>query len=58
MAQKEINSDKIRILGGVKYQVVKMRCTCPCHNFPKGQVKHVRACCNGGYRERLIRIKE
>jgi hypothetical protein len=54
----EITSDEIRIIGDVKYQVVKTPCHCPCHSFPKGQVKHVRACCNGGYQQHLIRIKE
>jgi hypothetical protein len=53
----EISSDGIRIINGVKYQIIKVKCMCPCHAFP-GRVKHVRACCNGGYNEHLVRIKE
>ena len=52
----EVTSDSIREINGVKYQVVKVRCTCPCHQFPG--TKHVRPCCQGGYKQHLVRIKE
>lgn len=52
----EVCSDGVRIINGVKYQEIKVRCTCPCHKFPG--VKHVRPCCDGGYKKHLVRIKE
>ena len=33
---------------------VKVKCHCPCHTFPQGHVKHVRACCDGGYTKVFI----
>jgi hypothetical protein len=52
----EVSSNGIREIKGVKYQVIKVRCTCPCHKFPG--TKHVRPCCQGGYKQHLVRIKE
>ena len=30
---------------------MKIKCTCPCHSNP--DIKHIVACCIGGYREEL-----
>ena len=47
--------EEIREIGGVKYKVVKTPCTCMCHKR-KG-VMYIRACCNDGFKETLIKIK-
>ena len=39
-----------------KLKKVKIECHCPCHKN-KG-VKHVRPCCNGGYREIYVPIED
>lgn len=50
--------DEIRIIGGKKYKVVKTPCTCICHRFPEGSVKHVMPCCIDGYKEHLVRVDD
>jgi hypothetical protein len=50
-------TEEIRVINGVTYKVIKEPCRCMCHSAPKGFVKHVRACCNNGYKETLIRMR-
>lgn len=35
-------------------KAVKVRCTCSCHSSPEGTVKHIRACCDNGYKTVLV----
>jgi hypothetical protein len=35
-----------------KFKAVKVKCHCPCHTH--SGVKHVRPCCNGGYRDTYV----
>ncbi len=51
-------ADEIRIIGNKKYKMVKTPCGCMCHKFPEGSVKHCLPCCNDGYKENLVLIKE
>lgn len=49
---------EIRTINGVKYEVIQVKCDCICHKYPQGQVKHVRACCQDGYKRRLVKIRD
>jgi hypothetical protein len=48
-------SEEIREIGGKKYKVVKTPCTCMCHSS-KFEVMHVMACCQDGFKSRLVLI--
>ena len=48
--------DKQRIIGGVTYDIVRTKCNCICHQ-PGHMVIHIMACCNNGWKEKLVRAK-
>lgn len=48
---------KTETIDGVKYLVSSERCTCECHN-PKYDMMHFQACCNNGWIETKIPIKD
>lgn len=45
----------IRLIGGVSYQVIRDKCKCQCHT--RSGIRHIRDCCNNGFVEHLIKIK-
>lgn len=46
--------DKTRIINGITYDVIRTKCNCVCHKEGY-KVVHIRACCNGGWKEHLVR---
>jgi len=47
--------DEFRIVDGVKYRVIRYRCTCSCHTT--GAI-HIASCCNGGFIESLEKVED
>ena len=48
------NTDNKRVINGVTYDVIRTKCNCICHKEGY-KVKHIKACCNVGYVEHLVR---
>ena len=47
---------EIRRINGIDYKVVKVPCNCHCHK--EKWVRHIMACCDNGYVEKLIKLEK
>ncbi len=49
--------NEIKVINGIRYEIVKVKCNCPCHQ--KGRMlMHFIPCCDGGYLTHYNKIED